>query len=165
MDNAAISAHLNSVEFLSRGFIVAGGHGGARPGAGRKRRGQNQKTREIADRARENGVTPLEFLLSVMRDPTVESHRRESAAQALLPYMHPRMPAAASYRSVPDGSMLVTNICVVSVAQGHRDDGAPFEFGKATPRLVSPVTEAVEITAIDDGESESPVPDPPADVA
>ena len=37
-------------------------HGGARSGAGRKRGGANQKTREIADRAATLGVTPLEVM-------------------------------------------------------------------------------------------------------
>ena len=41
--------------------------GGARPGAGRKAGSVTRRTREIAEAALE-GLTPLEYLLSVMRD-------------------------------------------------------------------------------------------------
>lgn len=43
-------------------------NGGARPGAGRKPGGANQKTREIADRAAREGITPLEVMLRAMRE-------------------------------------------------------------------------------------------------
>ena len=43
------------------------GHGGKRRGAGRPRRGINARTREITDRAVEQGITPLEVMLDNMR--------------------------------------------------------------------------------------------------
>jgi hypothetical protein len=51
-------------------------------------------------------LTPLEHLLTVMRDPEADVARRMDAAKAALPYMHPRLAArkrlmlAKSYRSM-----------------------------------------------------------------
>lgn len=42
-------------------------HGGKRRGAGRPSRTTNARTREIADRAFEEGITPLEVMLDNMR--------------------------------------------------------------------------------------------------
>jgi hypothetical protein len=68
-------------------------HGGARPGSGRKPGSANTKTREIADRAANDGLTPLEFMLEIMRDTSAESGVRFEAAKAAAPYIHPRLSA------------------------------------------------------------------------
>jgi len=75
--------------------------GGARSGAGRKPGIANQRTREIADKAAASGVTPLEFMLDVMRKPYPEGADalakaqadglRLDAAKAAAPYIHPRL--------------------------------------------------------------------------
>lgn len=65
--------------------------GGARKGAGRKPGACTNKTREIADKAIESGITPLEYLLSVMRDTTQEPKDRMDAAKSAAPYVHPRL--------------------------------------------------------------------------
>jgi hypothetical protein len=49
--------------------------GGKRPGAGRKPGSANRKTREIADAAAEAGITPLEWMLSVIRDKNADAKR------------------------------------------------------------------------------------------
>lgn len=77
--------------------------GGARLGAGRKKGSATQKTREIADRAAEEGITPLEYMLQVMRtEPSPDMEPREmlqaitlrfEAAKAAAPYIHPRLTA------------------------------------------------------------------------
>jgi hypothetical protein len=43
-------------------------HGGKRAGAGRKRGSVTKKTREIADKAHESGLTPLDVMLGTMRE-------------------------------------------------------------------------------------------------
>lgn len=78
-------------------------HGGPRRGAGRKPGSATAKTRLIADRAAEQGITPLEFMLNVMRQepPETEDERvrqsyvamRFEAAKAAAPYIHPRLAA------------------------------------------------------------------------
>lgn len=55
-------------------------HGGARKGAGRKAGSTTRKTREIADRATAEGITPLEVMLRAMREHV--SHANELQAQA-----------------------------------------------------------------------------------
>lgn len=79
-------------------------HGGARKGAGRKPGSATAKTREIADRAAAEGVTPLEVMLKTMRalvDKATESDPQNpdismlveasAVAKDAAPYMHPRL--------------------------------------------------------------------------
>lgn len=78
-------------------------HGGARKGSGRKAGSATKKTREIADKAAEEGITPLEFMLNVMRtEASDEMDSKElaivwglrfEAAKAAAPYIHPRLAA------------------------------------------------------------------------
>lgn len=78
-------------------------HGGARKGSGRKAGSATKKTREIADKAASEGITPLEFMLNVMRqepNPYLEplelfkaEQMRFEAAKAAAPYIHPRLAA------------------------------------------------------------------------
>lgn len=74
--------------------------GGARKGAGRPIGSANLKTRELANRAAENGLTPLEFLLQVVRDESVDPAKRLDAAKAAAPFCHPRLSAIAFAGSV-----------------------------------------------------------------
>jgi hypothetical protein len=79
------------------------GRGGARKGAGRKAGSATKRTREIADKAAGEGITPLEYMLEVMRtEPGDNLEPRElaiaqtlrfEAAKAAAPYMHPRLAA------------------------------------------------------------------------
>lgn len=65
--------------------------GGKRDGAGRKAGAANQRTREIADAAAAQGITPLEYMLGVMRDGNADIDRRDAMARAAAPYMHPSL--------------------------------------------------------------------------
>ncbi|MDD3762404.1 MAG: hypothetical protein PHP86_03825 [Nevskiales bacterium] len=60
---------------------------------GRQKGAANRKTRDIADRAAEHGLTPLEYLLRVMRDEGQDQSVRLDAAKAAAPYIHPRLQA------------------------------------------------------------------------
>ena len=55
---------------------MANGHGGRRQGAGRKPGSASQKTREIANQAATDGLTPLEYMLAVLRDDTADARAR-----------------------------------------------------------------------------------------
>ena len=66
------------------------GRGGKRAGAGRKPGSATKRTREIANAVAE-GLTPLEYLTSVYRDPSVDEARRIDAAKAAAPYVHARL--------------------------------------------------------------------------
>lgn len=75
--------------------------GGARDGAGRKPGAQNRINAEVKAKALAGGITPLEYMLSVMRDDKAETSRRDEMAKAAAPYCHPRL--AATELTGPDG--------------------------------------------------------------
>lgn len=67
--------------------------GGARPGAGRPK-GKKDRVLVAApqlEKAVLDGMTPLEYLLSVMRDPQMDGFRRDRAAVAAAPYVHEKV--------------------------------------------------------------------------
>lgn len=66
-------------------------HGGARKGAGRKVGSTTTKTREIAEKALESGLTPLEYMLQVMRNDKCDEARRLDAAKSAAPYIHAKL--------------------------------------------------------------------------
>lgn len=68
-------------------------HGGKRAGAGRKPGAVNRASAEAREMARATGITPLEFLLNVMRDDTKEDSQRLDAAKAAAPYVHAKLSA------------------------------------------------------------------------
>lgn len=75
--------------------------GGVRKGAGRKVGAATKKTREIANAVAEYGITPLEYLLSVMRNADTEPRERLAAAQSAAPYVHAKL--ASIELSGPNG--------------------------------------------------------------
>lgn len=69
------------------------GRGGTREGSGRKPGARNKKTEEQVKAVEESGLTPLEYMLSVMRDPVRDAGERLEAAKAAAPYVHPKLTA------------------------------------------------------------------------
>ncbi len=78
--------------------------GGRRPGSGRKPGSANKRTREVADKAAADGITPLEVMLNTMKalweDALDDDGKLTNIEKALAacsvgkdaaPYMHPRM--------------------------------------------------------------------------
>ncbi len=57
---------------------------------GRKTGTPNKRTLENERKARESGLMPLDYALEVMRDPNIESDRRDWACQTAMPYLHAR---------------------------------------------------------------------------
>ncbi len=82
---------------------ISKGRGGKRPGAGRKKGSETKRTQLIAQAAAAEGISPLEYMLKVMRAPLdLSLEPRELAAQEALkfeaakaaaPYVHPRLAA------------------------------------------------------------------------
>lgn len=72
--------------------------GGSRPGAGRPRgSGTERELRvptDIAAAASKSEMTPLEYMLKVMRNPDADQSRRDRMAQAAAPYCHGRVAEA-----------------------------------------------------------------------
>lgn len=67
--------------------------GGKRDGAGRKAGSVTTRTREAANRAAEEGLTPLDYMLTMLRDESLEPSARFEAAKAAAPYVHARLAA------------------------------------------------------------------------
>lgn len=78
--------------------------GGARKGAGRPKGSLGKRTRAIAEQAAAEGVTPLEFMLKIMRDERQDLRFRAEMARAAAPFIHPRLEAIAHVPS--DGAPL-----------------------------------------------------------
>lgn len=95
-------------------------HGGRRPGAGRKPGSTTTKTRDIADKASSEGITPLEFMLQVMRDEGAERSERLDMAKAAAPYIHPRL---SNVEAKVDASVEATVTTVELIAPEFDGDG------------------------------------------
>lgn len=69
--------------------------GGERRGAGRPRTpkfpNRDYMPKDIVQEALSEGMTPLEYMLKVMRNPEADQARRDRMAQAAAPYCHPKV--------------------------------------------------------------------------
>lgn len=79
--------------------------GGAREGAGRKPGVPNKSNAEMAAEIAATGETPLQYMLRVMRDPSVDHQRRDDMAKAAAPYSHSKL--ASTELSGKDGPLTV----------------------------------------------------------
>lgn len=77
-------------------------HGGRRPGAGRKRGTLNRFSKELVAKASESGTLPVEYLLEVMRDQSLDTRLRIDAARAAAPYVHQKLSAISVDVTTPD---------------------------------------------------------------
>lgn len=58
---------------------------------GRQKGAPNKVTLKREAEIKASGMTPLDYLLSVMRDDKVDAAVRRDAAKAAAPYVHPRL--------------------------------------------------------------------------
>lgn len=70
-------------------------HGGTRNGAGRKKGIPNKKTQELQEKVASEGITPLDFMLDIMRNEDEDPFRRYQAARDSAPFIHPKLAAQA----------------------------------------------------------------------
>jgi hypothetical protein len=105
--------------------------GGNRPGAGRKPGAPNKATAERQQAVAASGVTPLEYMLSVMRDETISADRRDDIAKAAAPYVHPKL-ASVEHKGDPDNPLIpevavsdrdLAKAVAFLLSQGLRADG------------------------------------------
>lgn len=107
--------------------------GGKRPGAGRKPGSATRKTREIAELAAAEGITPLEVMIRAMRHFWQEATKSEVMDSSLLKeaaqiaercaaYLHPRLAPVGMKIVVPglEGSLVEQGAAVLrSLAHGE----------------------------------------------
>ena len=65
--------------------------GGRQKGSKNKRQSALNQAAEVAAQATLNGLTPLDFMLSIIRDPGLDLRFRAETAKAAAPYMHPKL--------------------------------------------------------------------------
>ena len=65
--------------------------GGKREGSGRKPGTLNKRTAEQAAAVEASGLTPLDYMLAVMRDLSMDDAKRLDAAKAAAPYVHAKL--------------------------------------------------------------------------
>ncbi len=65
--------------------------GGKRPGAGRPPGSRNKRTDALLAAVEATGITPLDYLLGVMRNKRAGAIARLDAAKAAAPYVHARL--------------------------------------------------------------------------
>lgn len=100
--------------------------GGARPGAGRPKGSLNKKHADMLASISETGQTPVEYMLSIMRNEQADTRDRAWAAEKAAPYIHAR-PAPMANRieielpdtSTIDGIMLAMAAITKSVSKGE----------------------------------------------
>ena len=77
-------------------------HGGARAGAGRKPGTINRFSKDLLDKAAQSGQLPVDYLLQVMLDQSLDTRLRIDAAKAAAPYVHQKLSAISVDRTAPD---------------------------------------------------------------
>lgn len=65
--------------------------GGARAGAGRRAGSPNKASAAKAAAVEASGLTPLDYMLEVMRDEDEPADVRLDAAKSAAPYVHPKL--------------------------------------------------------------------------
>lgn len=78
--------------------------GGKRPGAGRPPGAKNKANAQREAQVAASGLTPLDYMLSVLRDEATDPVARLDAAKAAAPYVHPKLSATEL-----SGSLNITN--------------------------------------------------------
>ena len=88
--------------------------GGSKPGerrGGRKKGTPNKKTAEMQAEIAATGETPLQYMLRILRDESVEPARRDAMAKAAAPYVHPQLSAV---KHGGDGTAVKNEYTVIS---------------------------------------------------
>lgn len=78
------------------------GRGGKRDHAGRKPGVPNTKTQELIAEVEASGLTPLAYMLAILRDDKQNIERRDWAAEKAAPYVHARLAAIEAKHDVSD---------------------------------------------------------------
>jgi hypothetical protein len=97
------------------------GRGGKRPGAGRPQGASNKVAQAERDAIAASGLTPLEYMLQVMRDAGADEAKRLDAAKAAAPYCHARLSSVEV--SGPDGDPMETVTRIELVSMRGNDAG------------------------------------------
>jgi hypothetical protein len=97
--------------------------GGKRDNAGRKKGSVSEPTRlrvAVAEQALRSGLTPLDYMLSILRDESRDEKDRFAAAKEAAPYLHPRLASVEANVKVSEHEDAVRSLAaVVSTTEEH----------------------------------------------
>jgi len=86
---------------------------GRRKTGGRKKGTPNRVTLAKAAEIAKSGITPLDYMLKVMRDKKGDPYRRDEMARAAAPYVHPKLASVEHFAGTEGMPMVpVLNITV-----------------------------------------------------
>lgn len=71
---------------------------------GRKRGVTNKRTQATAKKAAAKGLSPVEYMLDILRDEGATAEDRKWAAEKAAPYVHPRLAAVEQRERTDDES-------------------------------------------------------------
>lgn len=80
--------------------------GGKREGAGRKPGVPNKRTAAQAEAVEASGLTPLDFMLTVLRDENQTKEDRMWAAEKAAPYVHAKL-ASVEHKGEDGGPLQI----------------------------------------------------------
>ena len=77
-------------------------HGGSRAGAGRKPGAATKLNQSARQQALEGGISPLDYMLGLLRNEDNSTEDRFEAAKAAAPYVHARLASVEAKHDVSD---------------------------------------------------------------
>jgi hypothetical protein len=106
--------------------------GGKRAGAGRKRGVPNTKTQELQQKIEASGLTPLDYMLSLLRDADLPREERFEAAKAAAPYVHARLASVEHSGTIATrNASEVTDDELANIAAGGSEGASEAQVNKA----------------------------------
>jgi hypothetical protein len=79
------------------------------------------------------GITPLEYLLSVMRDEGAPRELRIDAAAKACPYIHPKLASVEQRIGNADGTPIAQPVIQIEFVRSERRDAPPGEVIESRP--------------------------------
>ena len=90
---------------------------------GRQKGTRNRATAEARAVAEATGILPLDYMLSVMRDESLDRATRMDAAKAAAPYLHPKLsPIEAKSSESERSEPTEIRVTFVRPSPRHEDD-------------------------------------------
>jgi hypothetical protein len=87
------------------------------------RQHRNRATAEARVAAEATGILPLDYMLTVMRDPNADAKRRDAMAMAAAPYLHPKLSAVEAKPNEPAAAEVAgIRVEFVRPRPRHEDD-------------------------------------------
>lgn len=112
--------------------------GGKREGAGRKRNVPNKATIARQAQVAATGITPLDYMLEVLRNPKLPAARRDWAASQAAPYIHPKLATLQSNVNLTGRLTLeaLVNESIKASLPANDDEAAKVIEGEVAERSV-----------------------------